>query len=533
MTPEQECFANAHVQRVRPLARGLNLAWWNHATTGREEYADEVARRSAELERIYSAREDYARLARWREEAARNGEPLPRAIELLYLEFLGGQKSAEEIDQETQLEKAVESEFNNHRARLRGEAVSDNRIEDVLTREPDVALRREAWEASKEIGGRVAGRVLELVRLRNRVARRIGFPDHYEMALAQEEMTPAGVSGMMDRLAELTEAPYRREKEALDGALADRFGTRPADLRPWHYADPFFQRAPQVSGPNLDGFYEGRDLVELAVRTYEGFGLEVRDILARSDLHARPGKSQHAFSSHLDRETDDVRVLCNLESSERWMSTLLHELGHAVYDKHLGRELPWLLRCAAHTLTTEATAMLFGRLAADPEWLVRIAGVPEAKIRPAAREIRGFQRRSMLIFVRWAQVMVRFEQAMYREPEQDLSRLWWGLVERYQGVRRPEARDAPDWASKLHLALAPVYYHNYVFGELMASQLAAALASPAVGGMLGNPAAGRFLTERLFAPGATRSWDETLRHATGEPLDPRHFVTQFVNEGPS
>ncbi len=530
MTPEQEEFVRGHVERIRPLERARNLAWWLHATLGKEEHAQEVARLSAELERIHSNRSEYERLAAWVEEFRRRGEPSAREVAVLYLDFLGSQKTAEEIEEETRLEKEVESEFNNFRGKLRGEPVSDNRIEEILAKELDGALRREAWEASKEIGSRVAGRVLELVRLRNRVARRIGFPDHYALALAQEEMTPDQVTGMMDRLVELTEVPFREEKARLDAALADRFGIASEARQPWHYADPFFQRAPQVSGPSLDAFFEGADLVDLAVRTFDGVGLEVRDILARSDLFARAGKSQHAFSTHVDRETDDVRVLCNLEPSERWMSTLLHELGHASYDKHLGRELPFLMRQPAHTLTTEAIAMLFGRLSTDPEWLVRVAGIAEGVIGPAAREIRAFQRRSMLIFVRWAGVMVHFERRLYEAPEQDLTGLWWDLVHRYQGVRRPEGRTAPDWAAKLHLALAPVYYHNYVFGEMMASQVQRHLSTR--GGLVGNAEAGRWLVEGLFRMGARKPWNETLRAITGEPLDPLHFVAQYVDVSP-
>ncbi len=34
---------------------------------------------------------------------------------------------------------------------------------------------------------------------------------------------------------------------------------------------------------------------------------------------------------------------------------------------------------------------------------------------------------------------------------------------------------APDWAAKIHMTGAPVYYHNYLLGELIASQLAAAI----------------------------------------------------------
>ena len=71
----------------------------------------------------------------------------------------------------------------------------------------------------------------------------------------------------------------------------------------------------------------------------------------------------------------DVRVLCNIQKNERWMSTMLHEFGHAVYDKYNDLSLPFLLRMPAHMLTTEAIAMLNGRMSKSPEWLMKIAGL--------------------------------------------------------------------------------------------------------------------------------------------------------------
>ena len=57
-----------------------------------------------------------------------------------------------------------------------------------------------------------------------------------------------------------------------------------------------------------------------------------------------------------------MRILTNIRPNDYWMDTVLHELGHAVYSKYLGADLPYLLRTDAHTLTTEAIAMMFGRL---------------------------------------------------------------------------------------------------------------------------------------------------------------------------
>jgi peptidyl-dipeptidase A len=112
---------------------------------------------------------------------------------------------------------------------------------------------------------------------------------------------------------------------------------------------------------------------------------------------------------------------------------------------------------------------------------------------------------------------------MYADPGRDLVGAWWDLVESLQGLRRPEGRTAPDWASKIHLAVAPVYYQSYLLGELLASQLDQAVREGA-GGFVGRPAAGAFLAERVFAPGATQPWRELVASATGSPLGPAAFL---------
>lgn len=67
--------------------------------------------------------------------------------------------------------------------------------------------------------------------------------------------------------------------------------------------------------------------------------------------------------------------------------------------------------------------------------------------------------------------MYRFEQQMYQNPDQDLNALWRDLVEKYQMIKRPANRNEPDRATKIHIATSPCYYHNYLLGELLASQL--------------------------------------------------------------
>ena len=126
------------------------------------------------------------------------------------------------------------------------------------------------------------------------------------------------------------------------------------------------------------------------------------------------------------------------------------------------------------------------------------------------------------MFARWVLVMTNFERSLYADPDSDLDARWWELVGRYQLVSAPQGRSNADWAAKIHVACAPVYYHCYLYGHLVASQLSAMLERES-GGLVDRPAAGALLRERIFHPGQSVRWDRLLERATGEPLTAKYF----------
>lgn len=475
-----------------------------------------------------SSSSDFALLKEFRQSGEITDPLLKRQLELLYNQYLENQIPQDVISELVRRETEIESSFTNFRATYQGRKVSNNDISDVLRNELDSAKRREAWEASKQIGKEVAGKVVELVKLRNRIAQRLGFTNYHNLALAVAEFDPHQLSATLDELKRLTDEPFARMKRASDQELLQRFSV--SHLMPWHYSDPFFQEAPALGQVDLNTYFVDKDIVELVKRFYTGIGLAVEPILARSDLYERPGKNQHAYCMDIDRK-GDVRTLCNLRNDEYWMSTLLHELGHAVYDVHNSASLPYLLRTPAHILTTEAIAMLMGRQTKNPEWLRIVADAPAAELEQIRDRILDQLALSQLIFIRWGLVVVYFEREMYANPDQDLNTLWWQLVEQLQLVTRPEGRLAPDWAAKIHIATAPAYYQNYILGELTASQYLAALEREFGAPLpVSNPKIGQFLIERIFRPGALYPWNELIAKATGEPLTPKYFVNQFVTQ---
>ena len=531
---ELDNWISLHVQKVKPVEKAAHLASWEAAVTGHSEHYDESSRLTLLIRRMYSDPDEFVYLKQARQSGQVHDSLLARQLEVLYRAYLRNQMEPDLLKQIVELSTQIEKNFSTFRGTIDGQTVTSNQIKEVLKLETDSAKRKKAWLASKQVGPVVAADLIRLVKLRNRVARELGFDNYHTFALEMGEQSVEELDAIFDELYTLTNKPFAKLKAELDGILAKRYGLAPNQLMPWHYHDPFFQETPMVYELDLDAYYVDKDIKELAAEFYDGIGLPVESILANSDLYEKEGKNPHAFCTDIDRE-GDVRILCNIKNNETWMEVTLHELGHAVYDKYQDPKVPYLLREPAHAFTTEAVAMFFGRLSRNPAWMQQMLGLPDEQRAQIERTAAKYTQLKQLIFARWAMVMYQFEKQLYANPDQDLNALWWKTVHKYQDVAIPADRDEPDWAAKIHFAIAPCYYHNYMLGELLASQLhhhiihrVPGLASDEHVSYVGRKKVGKYLARNVFEAGDVYHWNEMIRRATGEPLTAKYFVEQFV-----
>ncbi len=529
MEKRMKKFIAGYETRVIPLYREANLASWNADITGKDEDYSKSEKASFELAKVYTDTAAFAELKKLKESGYVKDTLLSRQLDILYNSFLGGQVDTAMVQKQIRMETEISRKFSTFRARVKGKELTDNQVEDILRTSTVSSELREAWEGHKMIGPVVADDIINLVKHRNMIARKIGFSNYHEMSLKLLGQDPAEVTAIFDELDKLTRDNFALLKNDIDNYFANRYKIKTSELRPWHYQNRYFQEAPRIYTVNFDKYYENQDPVKLVSKFYDGIGLNIDSVLSRSDLYEKPGKNQHAFTSDIDR-SGDVRTLCNVKPDSYWMSTLLHELGHATYSYYCDRSLPFTLRDAAHTFTTEAVAKFFERQAYNPLWIQKMGLIDSAEAKRISDESRKSQRLQMLVFSRWAQVMYRFEKSMYENPDQDLNQLWWNLVEKYQLLKKPEGRNMPDWATKIHIALYPCYYHNYLLGDLLASQWFYYIDDHITKNqsLVGEKAVGDYFRNKVFMPGAKYYWNDMIQRATGEKLTAKYYARQFV-----
>jgi peptidyl-dipeptidase A len=520
--------------KAKPAEIGSALAYFNAAVTGKDEEYKKSSEFNIQLSRIYADTIVFARLKVIRESGKVKDSLLLRQLNILYNTFLGNQWNEKKMEDLINAQTRLEQRYSTFRATIGEKKITDNEIESILKSSTNSKELEKCWLASKQIGDTVGADVIKLVKMRNEMAHSLGFANYHDMSLRLSDQDPEKIEKLFDELDSLTRNTFIALKWDVDSVLAAKYKIKPDQLMPWHYQNRFFQEAPAIYNINLDSYYASKDVVQLAKDFYAGIGLDVSAILAKSDLYEKEGKYQHAFCTHIDR-SGDVRVVCNVKNNEQWMGTTLHELGHGVYDKNIDMQLPYYLRSPAHTFTTEAIAMIFGRLSSNPYWLRDNAGISAEEAEGIKQDVKNNLRLQQLVFSRWSQVMFRFEKSMYANPDQDLNKLWWDLVEKYQLLKKPEGRNNADWASKIHIASYPCYYHNYQLGELLASQLQVYINTHIlkvgeydIVSLSKNPEIGNYLLNNVFRPGAKYQWNDMIKRATGEELTAKYYAGEFL-----
>jgi peptidyl-dipeptidase A len=530
-----EDFLNQYLVDYEKAYIAQGSTYWQAANSGKKQDFDAYAAATLELKKLHSDSQLYAKI----EELLKgkdNLKPLTaRSLEVAELSFKENQLPKETLEEMSQMAADIEQAFTAFRGQLEGKKYSDNQLKEMLKKEMETPKRQKIWETLKQVGEAVAPKLVEFAKIRNQAAQKLGYKNYWDMQIRLQEHDPGEILSIFDELEKLTEQPFKQMKAKMDAELAARFKIKPEDMMPWHYDNPFFQEPPPSDKIDPDIFYKDKskeEIIELAKKFFAGMDMPIDDIVARSDLYERDGKQQHAFCTCINHK-EDIRILVNVKPDAYWMDTVLHEMGHAIYCKYVDFSLPFNIRDAAHMFTTEAVANFFGALAKTPLWIMNNTGADETQVKEADGAIREQRRREQLIFARWSLVMLFFEKALYENPDQDLNTLWWDMVERFQMLKRPQGRNAPDWAAKIHFTIAPVYYHNYQLGELFAAQMRNTLAklSKHQGPVhtlkyTGNKEFGNYFKEKIFKPGMTLRWPEFVKQATGEPLTAKYFAEE-------
>jgi len=427
--------------------------------------------------------------------------------------------------------------------------VTANGIDDILDKSTDLEERRRAWEASKEDGPVLKPGLVELRRLRNAVARQMGYRSFFDLQVADYEMSVDEMMGMLEGFLKDMGPLYREIHCWTKHELARKYNQPVPKLIPAHWINNRWAQNWDgvVEGVDLDPYFKDKSpewIVKKAEAFYVSLGFPAlpMSFWKMSDLYpAQAGserkKNTHASAWDMDL-AGDVRSLQSIEPTSTWFSTAHHELGHIYYYLSYDRPgVPMVLREGANRAFHEGIGELIALASKQPPYLSAVGILPPGSGVDQKKWLLNEALEETVPFILWsAGTMSFWERDLYEGnlPPDQFNKKWWEYVARFQGVTPPEPRGERfcDAATKTHINDDPAQYYDYAIATVLKYQLHEKICrdvlkqDPHACNYYGNRAVGDFL-RGILEQGGMRPWREVIRDATGSDLSTRPMVAYF------
>ncbi|MGY3994922.1 M3 family metallopeptidase [Aeromonas veronii] len=395
-----------------------------------------------------------------------------------------------------------------------------------LAASPNEAVRQSALAMFHTLEQWVVGNgFLEVVAIRNRFARAMGYRDYFDYKVRKnEQMSPEQLFAILDDFIARTDARLQQSLAELKAAKGEA-ALLPHNLRYSVSGDVTRQLDPYVPFSRAL-----RDWVE----SFRRLGIQYRGATLTLDLLTREGKYENGFCHgpvpSFFQQGEWVPAVVNFTSladpaqvGSGWsgLNTLFHEGGHAAHFANVTGNAPCFSQEFPPTSMAyaETQSMFCDSLLDDADWLKRYArnaageAIPDALIQEmieARQPFRAFNERQIAL-------VAYFERDLYAMDESErtpeavlaLARKWERKI---LGVESPRPLLAIPHLLNQESACA---YHGYLLA-LMAVEQTRAYFLKRDGYLTDNPRIGPDLAAHYWGPGNGMSHDETLRSLTGE-----------------
>ena len=267
---------------------------------------------------------------------------------------------------------------------------------------------------------------------------------------------------------------------------------------------------------DVNKLLEKHNVEDITKQIYSGMGYNIGKMIEDGkltlDLYPRKNKNTHGFCFDIDYGKDS-RILANLRNNYSSLGTLCHEMGHSVYDLGVSPDLPYFDKSVASMAFTEAVAMMMEDLPKKENVLAPI--VPKDLL----KRFKETQKEDDAYFVARSLEIIEFERDMYKDPEQDLKKLWQEKRAKYLS-RNAEADN--EWATIPHYLSHPAYYQNYFRAALMKAQMYNHLRET-LGNIAENKKSAEYIDKNIFSIGALIEEYDLIKQLTGKEFSSKDF----------
>ncbi len=470
---------------------------------------------------------------------------------ILYAAANNPETVSEIVKERITAETAQNAALFSHDFKVDGKSVSTGDIDGILRESNNEAERLKNWEASKEVGKNLKDGLENLVGLRNKTVRALGYDDYFSYQVSDYGMNRGEMMTEMRKMVQEVWPLYRELHTWARYNLADKYKAEVPEYLPAHWLPnrwgQDWSALVNVEGLDIDAALKDKD-PEWIVKEGEDFFVSIgfdplpKSFYEKSSMYPAPAdadykKNNHASAWHMNLE-NDLRCLMSVEATADYYETIHHELGHIYYyQAYTNPDVPPLLRGGANRGYHEAIGSLLG-LAAMQKPFLAAKGLVDADAKVDETQKLLKEALSNIVFLPFAAgVMSDFENTLYAEnlPKDEYNKKWWELAKKYQGMVPPSERGEEycDAASKTHINNDAAQYYDYAISYILLFQFHDHISKnilkqdPHATNYFGSKEVGTFL-KGILSQGANCDWNELLKETLGSGMSAKPMLEYFA-----
>ncbi|MFP4457392.1 MAG: M3 family metallopeptidase [Clostridia bacterium] len=401
-----------------------------------------------------------------------------------------------------ELQQEVAYKVMSHKYKIDDKEYSLGEIRAITRADKNKNNRRKAWESHTELNNLVKKDMLRLFRLRNNVARKMGFDSYVDLKLEiNNQMRKSEVINLLTTLTKSTDQFY--EELLTNGAK--KLGIE--KIEPWD-----IQYILEQLGGVDKSYFPKTKLNESLSQWANHMDFKLEDYGIEPVFYDIP---YNGLTMSLDRET--IKILCNPDDGYTYYRTHFHELGHALHSA-LKEVDSYILRRES-SIFTEGIAEIFGYITNDFKWLTDFYGLDEKVALNTLKSAIG----PKYHYIRQRTAYCLFEYQAYSDLDQNMDKL---MAEVESDILKCSYDETPRWASNGWYVSYPVYWQNYVLADFVASQIHHHLEKN-IGSLVSDKKAYDYVIDNYISQGALIPWLEKIKEGTGEPLNSKAIIADL------
>lgn len=477
------------------------------------EAAHNLDAAKAKFAKIFLDSSDKKIIEVWREKSsALADDTLARRLELWWRCFLGGSIYSDSAISAN--ENYLQKKITNFKFSYLGNRITLAEISNRLRTEENQKQRKNYWLITSQLSDNAKDELVELVKLRNEKAKKLGFYNYYSLSLFLQQIKEDWLIKTFSNLEEKTRAPFQEfiesSKKKFKPEIYQRSVTKTRKFHPWDF-DAALYRWASIS----DTHFPKDSIFHILHRFHKNIGFKVDSLPIKETIKDIPfGGLNIGINIPLDS-----RYLLNPITGKRFYNVAFHEYGHALQIVHTNVRYPilkgyeWIpgASCGAYA---EGVAELQAEFVNDPEWLrtYTSASQDDAEKYVATRTF------SDLYYLRRTLKDFFFEYEMYKNPDQDLAALEREMYKKYLLVEI-DSTMPHRFASSIWYTMYPCYYQNYILSKMISAQVYEVIVNKFGSSRISNPEIANWIVKHLYAHGEVQEWYERIRNTTGKSLE--------------